>query len=63
VKLPANRLIISINDNGCGFDTGDISIFSNGLQNIRNRMDQIGAACTVISKKNSGTTVTLAAPV
>ncbi|HEY4326681.1 MAG TPA: two-component regulator propeller domain-containing protein [Mucilaginibacter sp.] len=63
VRLHANSFIISVNDNGHGFDTDKVGVFSNGLQNIRNRMYQIGAVCTVISNKNDGTTVTLTVPI
>ncbi|MBS1530657.1 MAG: hypothetical protein JSU01_10140 [Bacteroidetes bacterium] len=56
-------MTIAIEDNGCGFDVKDVGIFSNGLQNIRNRMDQIGASYRIISAKNEGTSVTLSIPV
>jgi len=63
LKLTHNRLIISIKDNGCGFDSNEIGLFSNGLQNIRSRMNQIGAEVSIVSEKNIGTATKLTIPV
>lgn len=63
LKLKHNSIIITIKDNGRGFDRTEVGNFSNGLQNIRNRMEQIGAACRIDSTKNLGTTVELSIPV
>ncbi|HVS92184.1 MAG TPA: two-component regulator propeller domain-containing protein [Mucilaginibacter sp.] len=63
LKLEHNRLVISVKDDGRGFDVAGVGVFSNGLQNIRNRMEQIGAACRIVSEKNSGTAITLTIPV
>lgn len=62
VKLANGLLTIIIKDNGRGFDTREVGAFSNGLQNIRNRTDQIGASCQINSAKNAGTEVTLTIP-
>jgi signal transduction histidine kinase/streptogramin lyase len=59
LKFHDQLLSIAIKDNGLGFDMKEVGPFSNGLQNIRNRMEQIGAQCKIISVKNEGTTVTL----
>ncbi|HEX3385479.1 MAG TPA: histidine kinase, partial [Mucilaginibacter sp.] len=63
LKFRNNTLTISVKDNGLGFDLKDVGVFSNGLQNIRNRMDQIGASCHIVSAKNEGTGITLSIPV
>jgi signal transduction histidine kinase len=43
VTLSQDKLIISIKDNGVGFpENSDSNFFSNGLKNMRRRMDQIG---------------------
>jgi signal transduction histidine kinase len=63
LRLKQHSIIIKIKDNGRGFDREEVGNFSNGLQNIRNRMEQIGAACRIDSIKNSGTTVELSIPV
>jgi len=63
LKLRHNMLTICIKDNGAGFDMKEVGVFSNGLQNIRNRMDQISASCQIVSAKNEGTGITLSIPV
>jgi len=63
IGLNHNRLTISIADNGRGFAVEQVGIFANGLQNIRNRMEQVNAKCNITSIENEGTTVTLAIPV
>ncbi|HWD86946.1 MAG TPA: two-component regulator propeller domain-containing protein [Mucilaginibacter sp.] len=63
LKFRNNTLTISVKDNGLGFDLKEVGVFSNGLQNIRNRMNQIGASCHIVSAKNEGTWITLSIPV
>lgn len=63
LRLKQSSIIIRIEDNGNGFEPKEIRNFSNGLQNIRNRMDQINAVCLIESVKNEGTTVELSIPV
>jgi signal transduction histidine kinase/ligand-binding sensor domain-containing protein len=63
LKLKHNSIIITIKDNGRGFDRKEVGNFSNGLQNIHNRMRQINATCVIESVKNGGTAVELHIPV
>lgn len=63
LKIKHNSVVITIKDNGRGFDRKEVRNFSNGLQNIRNRMQQINAVCMIESVKNKGTTVELRIPV
>jgi PAS domain S-box-containing protein len=51
---------ITISDNGKGFETGKLKPFSNGLSNMRKRMDKIGGAIRLKSQPGHGTTVALA---
>jgi len=54
------QLIISIHDNGKGIDWQNRRPFSNGIQNIRKRMNETGG--TVDFKNENGTSVVLAIP-
>ena len=54
------HLQISVHDNGCGIITGNERRFSNGLQNMRARMDTIGGTLDIQS--GQGTTVQLTVP-
>ncbi|HVV54255.1 MAG TPA: two-component regulator propeller domain-containing protein [Mucilaginibacter sp.] len=63
IKLMHKRLVISIKDNGCGFDISQVGNFSNGLQNMGNRMEQIGGRFSISGSKEHGTSVTLDVPV
>lgn len=50
--------VMSFEDDGVGFYTGDIRNF-NGLQNIRDRADKIGGVLRIQSSKQSGTKIIL----
>lgn len=58
VEQEDNTFRLEIKDNGKGFDTKNATM-GNGLNNIRRRAAQIGAAIDVTSKKGEGTVVTL----
>ncbi|AWA28765.1 hypothetical protein HYN48_00920 [Flavobacterium magnum] len=55
-KPERGRITIEIRDNGVGFDTSD-NDRGNGLGNMKKRMKEIGAECTIQSVRNEGTTV------
>lgn len=57
VGIDLNRLVIEIMDNGKGFDMEEVGPFSNGLRNMRNRIEQIGGRFEIKSAKGAGTTV------
>ncbi len=54
------QLVISIVDNGIGFDRANARAFSNGLNNMKKRMEEIQGRLEII--RNNGTTVILSAP-
>ncbi|MBS1598252.1 MAG: hypothetical protein JST75_08500 [Bacteroidetes bacterium] len=54
------KLEVSIQDDGVGFDINNKRPFSNGINNMQKRMEDIGGSLTIIQKK--GTTVILSAP-
>ncbi|MDB6122976.1 MAG: Multi-sensor signal transduction histidine kinase [Pedosphaera sp.] len=58
--IAATEFSITISDNGRGFETGKLKPFSNGLSNMRNRMEKIGGAIKLKSQLGHGTTVALA---
>jgi signal transduction histidine kinase len=55
-----NGLLIQIQDDGIGFDRGNIRPFSNGLANIEKRMKDIGGHVEIQSTK--GTAIKLKMP-
>ncbi len=56
----SSQLIISIADDGIGFEQTNIRPFSNGLSSMRKRMEVMGGQCSIIS--NKGTEVKLEVP-
>jgi signal transduction histidine kinase len=56
-----SHLIISIADDGIGFEQNNIRPFSNGLSSMRKRMESMGGQFNIISSK--GTVVRLEVPI
>ena len=59
IVLRQDELRIVLADNGVGFQAADVSRISNGLVNMRERMESIGGKTQVESHPGSGTTITL----
>ncbi len=60
-NIVVNReLELEISDNGTGFDSANTRAFSNGLNNIKKRMSDIGGRVTIQS--NDGTEIRLSVP-
>ncbi len=57
-KAEGKDIVIEIRDNGSGFDTNS-NDSGNGLNNMKKRMKEIGAAFEIKSAKGEGTTVIL----
>jgi signal transduction histidine kinase len=51
---------ISIKDNGIGFNPDDTRILSNGIRNMKERLDIIGGSCQIIN--GEGTLIILSIP-
>lgn len=51
-----------IEDNGCGFLTGAELAGSDGLRNIRERIERMGGQCEIASQPGKGTGVSLSLP-
>lgn len=62
VERSAEKTIITVSDNGAGFDPGSVSASGGhvGLKIMKERASRVGAKCTVDSCPGQGTTVTLA---
>ena len=58
VGVSENRMQISINDNGAGFEAGE-RLAGNGLTNLRSRLQNLDGHCEIISSPGAGTTVVL----
>ncbi len=57
LREQGDRLTFDVTDDGVGFDTDAVS-YGTGLQGMRDRLDAIGGALTVMSAPGAGTTVT-----
>lgn len=53
---------ITVEDDGKGFDTERIRAFSNGLQNMRRRMESVDGTCEIRTRSGVGTSITLHVP-
>lgn len=56
VGLEQDMLVISISDNGSGFDAA-AHLMGNGLSNMKQRLEAIGGRCKVESSAAKGTTI------
>lgn len=57
-----SQLTMTVRDNGSGFDINAEKRFSEGLTNMRKRMEDVGGTCVVESAPGKGTTVTAVVP-
>ncbi|MDB6069807.1 MAG: hypothetical protein JWL81_978, partial [Verrucomicrobiales bacterium] len=63
VDCQDERLRMVLGDNGCGFEeTAPLEFGSDGLKNMRERMQQIGGQMTVESRSGQGTALTFMVP-
>ena len=61
VNVETNKeLFISIHDNGIGFDVKNIRPFSNGLSNMKKRIESLGGNLEI--KNTEGSTITMIVP-
>lgn len=56
------KLVLSVIDNGCGFEFVPESPGKDGLTNLRQRMHELGGMCQVTSQSGHGTTVQIFLP-
>ena len=72
-RLAGSRLVVSVSDNGKGFDSngasengdggGRVSMGGHGLGSMRQRAEKLGGTYEVSSEAGRGTTVTLKVPI
>lgn len=60
--LEGPRLLIVVEDKGCGFDPATSSPDGDGLVNMRERLTAMGGACRITSRIGAGTMVELELP-
>jgi signal transduction histidine kinase len=57
IAVNQDQLMISIADNGCGFETGAGAPGSDGVIGLHERMEKLGGRCVINSRSGQGTTV------
>lgn len=62
IAVRDRRLIVDVEDNGHGFNPSPLPAGSDGLANMKERLQTLGGDCEITSNPNSGTTVRLSAP-
>jgi signal transduction histidine kinase len=64
IETPPGKVRLTVQDNGAGFDPNDIQagMGGNGLRNMRDRAQLIGADLEITSSKGNGTTIRLEMP-
>ena len=58
----ANTMMITVEDNGCGFDPARVQPGRNGLANLQTRMTKLGGRCEVTAVTGRGSAVSLGLP-
>jgi signal transduction histidine kinase len=62
LAIRGEKLILSVADNGCGFTSNGSDSSGNGLNNMKQRLKQIGGFLSLESKPGAGTKVEMEAP-
>ncbi len=57
LSLANSKLVVSIEDNGKGFEPGNTSTAGNGLQNMERRLRAVKGCCMVLTEPGRGTTI------
>jgi signal transduction histidine kinase len=63
VDYDGGVLLVSLQDDGCGFQMGSEVDGGHGLGNMRRRLEEIGGGCSIDSVLGAGTTVVFRAPI
>ena len=63
ISVVNNVLRIALEDDGRGFETGPLQPGADGLQNMRERLQQLGGQCEIFSAPGRGVRVTFQVPV
>ena len=62
ISVARERLSISVEDDGCGFNGAPVDGWADGLRNMQQRLTEVGGECRVQSRVGAGTTITLDLP-
>ncbi|MGX6961500.1 sensor histidine kinase [Vagococcus xieshaowenii] len=62
MRKQEEMLSLRVIDDGVGFDTSQSKVGSYGLSNIKERVNQMGGTCKIISFKNKGTSIDIRVP-
>ena len=62
IHIQEESVVVSVEDNGKGFDPAQASNERNGFTNLKQRMTEIDGTCEVVSKPGEGCRVTLKVP-
>jgi signal transduction histidine kinase len=62
LTMSAEQLVLTLTDDGCGFDTERVTT-GHGLRNMTTRLRDLGGFCEIISRPGGGTIVRLGMPV
>ena len=62
IELDGGRLLVTVADNGRGFDARSPSEERNGLTNMKQRLLEIGGDCQITSRPGEGCQVTFSVP-
>jgi len=62
LELANDRVLVTVTDNGCGFDPATVKR-GNGLDHLVRRMEEVGGSCAIESRSGGGTQVRLNVPV
>jgi signal transduction histidine kinase len=63
IEVGAGELLISVADNGHGFNPANGASGGEGLQGMRRRLEHLGGSCAIRSRPGAGTEVELRLPV
>jgi signal transduction histidine kinase/streptogramin lyase len=62
ISAGTESLRVVIEDNGCGFADAPTDPWADGLENMRQRLTEIGGECRIQSHLGTGTTITIEQP-
>ncbi|HMO61261.1 MAG TPA: histidine kinase [Ferruginibacter sp.] len=60
--MDSSNLVVTIKDNGKGFNTGTV-ILGNGIRNMQHRAQILGGICTILTAPGHGVTLTCLLPI
>jgi signal transduction histidine kinase len=63
LTLDVRTFTLSVEDNGRGFELAADNSTSNGLQNMRQRLEQIGGQCAMVSSPGQGVKIVFNVPI